>query len=52
MRCVLGLHPYVREHPADERLQGPDKQVCRLCGKRRDAGSPVPPAALGGGLGG
>jgi hypothetical protein len=32
----MGLHSYVRAHPADERYEGPDQQVCRLCGKGRD----------------
>jgi len=43
-RCMVGLHSFVRAHPADERLQGPPSQVCRRCGKRREAGSDVPPA--------
>ena len=49
LRCRIGLHSYVAEHPADERLRGPGMQVCRRCGKRRDLTSDLPPAALGGG---
>jgi hypothetical protein len=46
--CMLGLHAYVGEHPPDERLRGPGWQVCRRCGKRRNAGSSgVPPAFMG-----
>jgi len=47
-RCRLGRHDYVRQHPADERLQGPASQVCRRCGKGRnlDDGK-VPPIVFG-----
>ena len=46
LRCVLGLHSYVGEHPAEERLRGPGMQVCRRCGKRRDLTSDMPPTAF------
>lgn len=36
LRCMLGLHDYVRAHAPDERFQGPNHQVCRRCGKRTD----------------
>jgi hypothetical protein len=42
------MHAYVGEHPVDERLPGPDKKVCRLCGKHTDM-SAFPPGAGGGG---
>ncbi|SNS86463.1 hypothetical protein SAMN06893096_109116 [Geodermatophilus pulveris] len=29
LSCGLGLHAYVRQHPADERPHGPDQEVCR-----------------------
>ena len=46
-RCVIGFHSYIREHPRDERLHGPNTaEVCRLCGKRLGAPD-VPPAVLG-----
>jgi hypothetical protein len=45
LRCRLGLHSYVAEHPADELLRGPGMQVCRRCGKRRDLTSDMPPSA-------
>ena len=45
LRCRLGMHAYVGEHPTDERLQAPDRKVCRLCGKHTQGG--VPPAILG-----
>jgi hypothetical protein len=48
LRCRLGLHSYVAEHPADERLKGPGMQVCRRCGKRRDLTSDMPPSAFTG----
>jgi len=53
----MGLHSYVRDsyvraHPADERYEGPDQQVCRLCGKRRGTSSDIPPAGLTGGAAG
>jgi len=43
LTCLLGIHSYVRAHPADERLQGPSPQVCRRCGKRRTDVAAVPP---------
>jgi hypothetical protein len=49
LRCRFGMHSYVHEHPADERLQGPDDKVCRLCGKHSSGLGGIPPAALGGG---
>jgi hypothetical protein len=52
LRCRMGLHSYVRAHPADERYEGPDQQVCRLCGKRRGTSSDIPPAGLTGGAAG
>jgi hypothetical protein len=51
LRCKLGLHSYVQSHPADERLQGPDHQVCRVCGRQRNGMPDVPPGFLGGGGG-
>ena len=48
LRCRLGLHSYVGEHPADELLKGPGMQVCRRCGKRRDLTSDMPPPAFTG----
>ena len=47
IRCVLGLHSYVREHPRDERPSLASGEVCRLCGKHRGAPG-IPPAVLGG----
>jgi hypothetical protein len=38
IRCRVGLHVFVVEHPHDERSQGPDAKVCRLCGKRTGPG--------------
>ncbi|WP_456857490.1 hypothetical protein [Geodermatophilus sp. SYSU D00691] len=36
-RCRMGLHAYVKAHPADERPHGPDAaEVCLRCGKRRE----------------
>jgi hypothetical protein len=46
------MHSYVRAHPADERLQGPDERVCRRCGKRGQDLLGIPSATLGGGGGG
>jgi hypothetical protein len=50
--CRIGLNDYVKEHPRDERLQGPDgPEVCRRYGKRRE-GTPfgnLPPGGLSGG---
>ena len=46
LRCRIGVHSYVAEHPAEERLRGPGMQVCRLCGKRRDLTSDMPPSAF------
>ena len=46
--CRLGLHAYVQRHREDERLRGPDHQVCRRCGKRRDIDTTIiPPGAAG-----
>ncbi len=47
--CRLGLHAYVQRHPEDERLRGPERKVCRRCGRRRDLGidSIVPPGVMG-----
>jgi len=45
LRCRLGMHAYVSEHPADERLRAPDNKVCRLCGKHTDGG--ILPPILG-----
>lgn len=37
--CKLGLHSWGTENPTDERALGSDRpQVCRRCGKRREAG--------------
>jgi hypothetical protein len=48
LRCLVGLHSYVRQHPAGERLAGPARQVCRRCGKNRDLDhANVPPAVFG-----
>jgi hypothetical protein len=49
VRCRLGLHAYVRRHPVDERSEGPDHQVCQMCGKQRGPAPDVPPGFLGGG---
>ena len=52
-RCRLGFHSYVARHPEDERPQGPDQKVCRLCGKQ--TGVPygnLPAAGIGDGGGG
>jgi hypothetical protein len=47
LSCRLGLHAFVRAHSDDERLRGPDHQVCRRCGKRRQHVTGfVPPAGL------
>jgi len=48
LRCRLGVHAYVSEHPADERLQGPGNKVCRLCGRHPTDVGGIPPAAIGG----
>ncbi|PRY41148.1 hypothetical protein LY71_11929 [Geodermatophilus tzadiensis] len=46
--CRLGAHAWVQRHPEDERLRGPDQQVCRRCGRRRQSwDSIVPPGFLG-----
>jgi hypothetical protein len=46
--CRLGLHAYVQRHPDDERLRGPDHQVCRRCGRHRDTDTTVvPPGVMG-----
>ena len=50
--CLIGVHSYVREHPAGERLQGPGREVCRRCGKRRQDLLAIPSGGLGGGGGG
>ncbi len=49
LRCRLGFHSYVPEHPRDEGPRGPDGhgEVCRLCGKRRGP-SGIPLSILGG----
>ena len=56
LRCRLGMHAYVKEHPAERRSHdvihagfrvSPDREICRLCGKRRSAEF-LPPGALGG----
>lgn len=48
LRCRLGLHAYVQRRPEDERLRGPDHQVCRRCGKHRDIDSTIiPPGVVG-----
>ncbi len=45
--CRLGVHAFVRAHSDDERLRGPDHQVCRRCGKwRQRVTGIVPPAGL------
>jgi hypothetical protein len=45
--CRLGIHAFVRAHADDERLRGPDHQVCRRCGKQRQrATTVVPPGFL------
>ena len=51
VRCRLGLHAWVQRHPPEERVEGPDHQVCRSCGKERDRGSALdlPPGFLSGG---
>jgi hypothetical protein len=49
LRCRLGMHAFVSEHPTDERFHGPDNKVCRLCGKHPTDVGGIPPAALGGG---
>jgi hypothetical protein len=47
LTCRIGLHRYVQRHPDDERLRGPDHQVCRRCGKRRGSGvGGLPPSVL------
>ena len=47
------LHQYVKEHPRDERLQGPDgPEVCRRCGERREGTiGNLPPGTVSGGPG-
>jgi hypothetical protein len=46
--CRLALHSYVQRHPEDERLRGPDHQVCRRCGRQRDIGTTIiPPGVMG-----
>ena len=48
IRCLLGFHSFVRQHPTDERFAGPPRQVCRLCGKGRNLDdAKVPPAVFG-----
>ena len=49
LRCRIGVHSYVRAHPADERYQGPDERVCRHCGKRGGTLLDIPAAGLTGG---
>ena len=45
--CRLGFHAFVRAHPEDERLRGPDHQVCRRCAEQRQrATTIVPPGFL------
>ncbi len=45
--CRVGIHAYVRRRPDEERLRGPDHQVCRRCGKQRQrATTVVPPGFL------
>jgi hypothetical protein len=41
--CRIGVHAYVQRRPEDERLRGPDHQVCRRCGKHRDVDTTVVP---------
>ena len=48
IRCRVGLHAFVVEHPHDERPQGPDAKVCRLCGKRTGPGVFGLPPVVGG----
>jgi hypothetical protein len=49
LRCRLGLHSYVRERHKDELPHGPNRQVCRFCGKRKNYGEGLPPGAFTGG---
>lgn len=50
IRCRRGLHSYVTRHPVGERLDGPDHEVCRRCGKEQGSVVDVPPGFLGGGV--
>ncbi|MGY1753366.1 hypothetical protein [Blastococcus sp. SYSU D01042] len=52
VRCLLGLHSWVRRHPPDERYEGPDHLVCRRCGKQDDPVTIPPGFFFGGGTGG
>ncbi|SNS11660.1 hypothetical protein SAMN04488107_1445 [Geodermatophilus saharensis] len=46
LRCLLGIHDWVRRHPPDERYEGPDRRVCRRCGRQTGPWD-VPPGAVG-----
>lgn len=50
LRCRLGLHSWVRRHPPGERYEGPERLVCRRCG--RQTGPPDIPPGFFHGLGG
>ncbi|MGY1609026.1 MULTISPECIES: hypothetical protein [unclassified Geodermatophilus] len=43
LSCRLGFHAYVQRHPEDERLRGPDHEICRRCGREHDIQSTVFP---------
>ncbi|HYO37348.1 MAG TPA: hypothetical protein VER97_14830 [Geodermatophilus sp.] len=48
LACRVGLHAYVQRHSEDERLRGPDDEVCRRCGRPLvRATTIVPPGAIG-----
>jgi hypothetical protein len=52
VRCRLGLHAWVQRRAPEERVEGPDHQVCRVCGKERERNGPlhsVPPGFFSGG---
>ena len=44
--CRIGVHAYVQRHPEDERLRGPDRKVCRRCGRRQDVDTTVIPPGV------
>lgn len=52
VRCLLGVHAWVRRHPIDERYEGPDHLVCRRCGKQHSPPDIPPGFFYGSGTGG
>ena len=44
--CRIGVHAYVQRRPEDERLRGPDRKICRRCGKHRDIDTTIIPPGV------